>query len=97
MVLERSVLLLQQEEEEFGPDEGIHGAQRKEKHGEKKRKQKMEGTHGGKRFGRGFPSRFAVVRSTRNRGNIEQSLIKETSTTGARQTHIPTSRPDNMN
>ncbi len=32
MVLERSVPLLQQEEEEFGPDKGIHGdTQRKQK------------------------------------------------------------------
>ncbi len=32
MVLERSVPLLQQEEEEFGPEKGIHGAQKKENH-----------------------------------------------------------------
>ncbi len=33
MVLQRSVLLLEQEEEEFGPEEGIHReTQRKEKH-----------------------------------------------------------------
>ncbi len=40
MVLERSVLLPQQEEEEFGPDKGIHGAHRKQKTLGEKRKQK---------------------------------------------------------
>ncbi len=37
MVLERSVPLLQQEEKEFGPDEGIHGDTRRKQKTEKKR------------------------------------------------------------
>ncbi len=37
MVLERSVPLLQQEEEEFGPDEGIHGDTLRKQKTEKKR------------------------------------------------------------
>ncbi len=37
MVLERSVPLLQQEEEEFGPDEGIHGDTQRKQKTEKKR------------------------------------------------------------
>ncbi len=74
MVLKRSVPLLQQEEEEFGPDEGIHGAQWKENTERKKRKQKTEGTHRGNSFRSVLLSRF-----TRKHGDEEltkrESLI----------------------
>ncbi len=43
MVLERSVPLLQQEEEEFGPDEGIHGDTQRKQRTEKKTINKTEG------------------------------------------------------
>ncbi len=47
MVLERSVPLLQQEEKEFGPDEGIHGDTRRKQKTEKKPINKTEGKRRG--------------------------------------------------
>ncbi len=67
MVLKRSVPLLQQEEEEFGPDEGIHGEAHngnrklKEKNGNK-----AEGINGGYCWGRFFCHTLPGSTETRN-------------------------------
>ncbi len=55
MVLERSVPLLQQEEEEFGPDERIHGETHNANKKLRKKRNKNGGyTHGGYGLGRFF-------------------------------------------
>ncbi len=74
MVLERSVLLLQQEEEEYGPDEGIHGDTTERKNTEKMRN-KTEGTNGGNCFGQFF-CHDSQEHSSTERGDTENSQIE---------------------